>query len=84
MKLFSTSFGIFDKYAENQNYIAEAKDISNQRALEKIGKFIIDNLTDLSDYNRIVITSNEWVEGIPYPTSPNVIPFSKTFVLETE
>lgn len=81
MKIFTTGFGIHRDYEDNQNYLAESKDIANRECLETITKFIMDNLVDS---NKIFITASEWVRGIPYEEAPDIIPFNKTFILEVE
>lgn len=81
MKTLITGFGIHRDYEDNQNYLAESKDIANRKCLETITKFIMDNLVDS---NKISITASEWIKGIPYEEAPDVIPFTRTFVVEAQ
>jgi len=80
MKNISTGFGIKEEFLNDQNQIATCKILAERKAKEAIAKFITDDWTG----GKITIEEGEWIQGISYKDSPNVMPFHKTFYIKKE
>lgn len=80
MNSISMSFGIKKEFLDNLKYLGSSQYLAEKKAKEAIAEFITNDWT----CEKITIESDEWIQGIPYKDSPNVIPFYKTFYIKKE
>lgn len=81
MRKFTPGFGISVKYINDSEKIERLKALTDIKTLEAINQFANDNSLNLND---ITIKEGEWEQGLPYAEAPDIIPFTKTFIVEVE